>query len=139
MKKRKDTKEVKTGLLRHAAVGAVIGLAVTLLLILVFSLTVSTGLVSQSLQDSLVVFCVVIGTAAGGLYCAGKQGGGVVTAGMLSAVGYIALVLIVTMLVAGRDGQEGILMKVIIAAVAGGTFGGVLRLNRKNQKSRLRK
>ncbi len=139
MKKSKDTKEAKNGLLRHSIIGSIIGLAVTLILMLVFALTISTGLVAQSLQDSLVVFCVVIGAAAGGLYCAGKQGGGVITAGMLSAVGYIVLVLAVTMLVARRDGQEGVLLKVIIASVAGGTFGGALRLNRKNQKSRLRK
>lgn len=139
MKKHKEKREERLGLLRRSIIGAVLGLAVTLMLLPFFALMISTGLVAQSLQDSLTVFCVVLGSAAGGLYCAGRQGGGVVTAGALSAVGYILLVLVVTMLAAKKDGQESILLKVIIAAVAGGSFGGVLRLNRKKYKSRLRK
>ncbi|NLV86960.1 MAG: hypothetical protein GX025_07060 [Clostridiales bacterium] len=82
---------------------------------------------------------VIIGSAAGGLYCAGKQGGGVVTAGAASAGSYILLVLLISLMIAKSGERESMILKVMIATVAGGTFGGVLRLNRKKKKSRLRK
>lgn len=139
MKKSKEKKESKSSLIRHALTGGIFGFLITLVLMPLFALTISRGLVSESLTDSFVVVCVVLGAAGGGVYCAGKQGGGVVTAGAVSAVGYILLVLLITMITAKRGGQEGMLLKVIIASFAGGTFGGVLRLNRKKQKSRLRR
>ncbi len=139
MKSIKEKKKPKSDLFKHAFVGSVMGLLISLAVMPLFALIISTGLVQESLADSFVVISVIIGGAAAGLYCAGKQGRAVVTAGAASAASYILLVLLITMMTAKRSGQESMILKVMIASVAGGTFGGVLRLSRKKKKSRLRK
>ena len=138
MKNVKEKQKPKSALLKHALVGGVLGLLISLAVMPILALTISSGLVAESLTDSFVVISVIIGSAAGGLYCAGKQGGGVVTAGAASAGSYILLVLLISLMTAKSGERGSMILKVMIATVAGGTFGGVLRLNRKKKKSRLK-
>lgn len=126
-------------LIRHAAVGALIGMLVTLLVMLLGSMAMTSKLLPTSIRDLLVLASVIIGTMIGGIYCAKKQGRGVITAGLVTAVVYIILLLLGTMLCVKKGGESSLTLKIIIAAVAGGCFGGVLRLGRKTTKSRLRK
>ena len=62
-----------------------------------------------------------------------------VTAGVVTALAYIALLLLCTMFFRGGDGGPQMIVREMIASVAGGCFGGVLKLHKKTQKSRLRK
>lgn len=140
--KKSSKKERGTGkksLIRHSAIGAFLGLLITMAIILIMALLVMKGALSVSLRDTLILVAVIIGATASGLYCAGRQGGGVVVAGLTAAAAYVILILVGTMLFR-RNGEEAALtMRVIIAAVAGGCFGGVLKLHRKKKKSKLRR
>jgi hypothetical protein len=94
---------------------------------------------SASLKDVAVLVSVLAGTAVGGVYCASRQGGGVITDGLAASGVYAVLVFLGT-LVLRKGGTEGALtVRILIAAVAGGCFGGVLKLNRKKQKRRLKR
>lgn len=126
-------------LIRHSAAGAVIGLLVTMMAILVFAALMLSGTLPETLLDSLVLVSVIMGATIGGVFCAGRQGRGVITAGLSSAVAYVLLALIGTMLFQKNNEEIALTLRVIIAAVAGGCFGGVLKLHRKRKKSRLRK
>jgi len=126
-------------LIRHSAAGAVIGLLVTMMAILGFAALMLSGTLPETLLDSLVLVSVIMGATLGGVFCAGRQGRGVITAGLSSAVAYVLLALIGTMLFQKNNEEIALTLRVIIAAVAGGCFGGVLKLHRKRKKSRLRK
>ena len=130
------------GLIRHSIVGAVLGMLMTLLILFGISILMMTGTLSGAMCDSFIIVSVLLGTTISGVYCAGKQGRGVITAGLLSAVAYIILLLLGTLMFM-KNGNNvesaSITLKEIIAAVAGGCFGGVLRLYKKGKKSRLRK
>lgn len=139
-KTRKKTIQTgKRGLLTNAAKGAALGFGVSLVLLLVVAALMLGGLFSEALADSLVLVCVLVGATAGGLRCAGKQGGGVVVAGLCAAGFYVLFVLMGTLLFKKTGAEEMLTMRVLIASVAGGCFGGVLKLNRKRKKSRLRR
>lgn len=141
MKKRgrNDDRGGEKQLGKNAALGAATGMAGTLLLLLLFAALFAGGKLPAGMLDEFVVLSVLLGTALGAFICAGRQGGGVITAGTVTALAYILLLLICTLLF--RKGGSGpqIILKEMIASVAGGCFGGVLRLHKKTAKSRLRK
>lgn len=141
MKKRKRRSEGRgeSPLWKDAARGAAAGFAATLLLLFIFSVLLAKGKAPADLLDDFVIVSVLLGTALGAFLCAGKRGGGVVTAGTLTALSYILLLLFLTLLFRQEDSGPQMIVKEMIASVAGGCFGGVLRLRRKTPKSHLRK
>ena len=135
----KDREGGRSALIKHSIKGALLGLLVTLAAVFVFAALMLTGAFSEALKDTLILVSVIVGAMAGGLYCAARQGGGVVVAGLVASVAYIILALILTVLFGKGGSEPALTMRVIIAAVAGGCFGGVLKLHRKRKKSRLRR
>ena len=126
-------------MIRHSAVGAILGMLVTMLAVFAFSATMTTELLPVSMSDSFVIVSVIVGTTVGGIYCAKRQGRGVIIAGLASAGMYVILVLIGTLMFMKRGNDPSLTLKVIIASVAGGGFGGTLKLRGKNKKSHLRR
>ena len=124
---------------QEAAVGALFGLAATLILLLVFSALLAKGTIPAAMLDDFVIVSVLIGTALGALICAGKREGGVVTAGALTSLAYILLLIFLTLMFRRNGNGPQMIVREMIASVAGGCFGGVLRLHKKTPKSRVRK
>lgn len=122
-----------------SAKGAAAGLLTTLLLMLAVAWGMASGAVSRNMTDDLIVCCVVAGTTLGGWLCAKKQDRGVVTAGLCASGMYLIPVLVASIFVQGSSSEEGITMKIIIAALLGGAFGGVLRLYKKTKKPKVRR
>lgn len=135
----KDKKESKRHLLILAVKCGIVGMVVSALVLLLVAALMVNGILPQSLMDELVICSVVIGSAAGGTICAKKRGGGVITAGLAAAGVYLTIILIGTIFTA-KSVEEGTLtLKIIVAALAGGCFGGALRLYRRTKKSKYRK
>jgi putative membrane protein (TIGR04086 family) len=126
-------------LAQEATRGAAFAMAVTLALLLLFSALLAKGKAPAALLDDFVLLSVLLGCSCGAYRCAGKQQGGVVTAGVVTALAYIALLLLCTLFFRSEGGGPQMIVREMIASVAGGCFGGVLRLHKKTQKSRLRK
>ncbi len=126
-------------LIKYGLEGVALSMVLTLALLFIVALAVSTGAASEKLADSLMITALILATTAGGVYCASKRGEGVITAGAVCSGLYIIAAIFLGMLLPKQGQDGGMLLRVIIASVAGGTFGGVLKLNRKNKKSRLRK
>lgn len=141
MKKRgrDDVREAEKQLRKNAVLGAVMGMAGTLLLLLLFAALLAGGKLPTGMLDEFVILSVLLGTALGAFICTGKQGGGVITAGAVTALAYILLLLICTLIFRKDGSGPQLILKEMIAAVAGGCFGGVLRLHKKTPKSRLRR
>ena len=110
-----------------------------MLAILIFSALMVSGLLTETLRDSLVLVSVILGSTIGGVFCAGRQGRGVITAGLSSAVAYVLLILIGTLAFKRNSNEISLILRIIIAVIAGGAFGGVLKLHRKSKKSHLRR
>lgn len=136
---RRAEKAGERRLASDALLGAVWGMAGTLLTLLVLAALLAKGKAPAGMLDDFVVLSVLMGTALGAYRCAGRRSSGVVTAGALTALAYILLLLVCTLLFGGKDGGPQMIVKEMIASVAGGCFGGALRLHKKTQKSRLRK
>ena len=126
-------------LIKHSLTGAVIGILITMMAILVFAALMVMGALPESLRDSFILVSVLVGATISGVFCAGRQGKGVVTAGVSSAAAYVLLLLLVTLIFKDNSDEMALTLRIILAVIAGGTFGGVLKLHRKNKKSRLRR
>jgi len=118
---------------------AIMGLALTAILLLGFSLMMLKGAGLQNMAGEYVILSVIIGATFAGLRCAKKRDTGVVTAGFITAVCFILLLLIGSIFTPNSPAGEGILLKNMVAALCGGCFGGTLALYRKNKKSKLRR
>lgn len=129
----------KKSLIRNSAIGAFLGMVITMAMIFVLAALMHSGTLPESLRDTFILVAVILGATVSGLYCAGRQGGGVVVAGLTAAAAYVVLILLGTMLFRKNSDDAALTMRIIIAAVAGGCFGGVLKLHRKSKKSRLRR
>ena len=139
MKKTNEKGIDALALIRHAALGAAWGIALTIVVIFIFAAVLIAGRLPSSLMDPFIIVSVIIGTALSGAYCAKKQGGGVITAGVSTAAVYVLLLLIGSMMFGQNSTEAPLTLELIIAALAGGIFGGVLKLNKKRKKSKLRK
>ena len=136
---KKESGVDKKGLIKRSLTGAIIGLLITMAAIFVFAALMVSGTLPETMKDSFVLVSVLLGATLSGVSCASRQGGGVITAGLSSAAAYVLLVLIGTILFKRNTGEIALTLRIIIAAIAGGAFGGVLKLHRKNKKSRLRR
>ena len=136
--KKESDADVKR-LIKHSMLGAIIGMLVTMAALLIFASLMLTGVLPETLRDSFILVTVILGATLSGVLCAGRQGRGVITAGLSSAAAYVVLVLLGTMLFKKNSDEIALTLRIIIAAVAGGCFGGVLKLHRKKKKSRLRR
>jgi len=134
-----ESKSNSMSLIRHSAVGAVLGMLITMLVVLGFSAAMTAEVLPVSMSDSFIVVSVIVGTTFSGVYCAKRQGRGVITAGLAAAGMYVVLVLLGTLMFMKRGNDPSLTLKVIIASVAGGGFGGVLKLRGKSKRSHLRK
>lgn len=136
---KKETAAGASGLLQNAMKGGVLGLLLTLGLLFVLSALTLAGALPETLRDTFIILAVLLGATLSGLYCAGRQGGGVVVAGLAAAAAYAVLLLLGTMLFRKSGDEPAMTLRLILASVAGGCFGGVLKLNRKHKKSKLRR
>ena len=126
-------------LIKHSLAGAIIGMLITMMAILIFAALMVTGALPESLRDTFILVSALVGATISGVFCAGRQGRGVVTAGLSSAAAYVLLVLLITLIFKDNSNEMALTLRIILAVIAGGTFGGVLKLHRKNKKSRLRR
>ncbi|NCB74299.1 MAG: TIGR04086 family membrane protein [Clostridia bacterium] len=139
MSNKKENSTGRKSLIKHSAVGAALGMLLTLAAILVFSALIVSGVLPATLRDAFILVSVIMGSTLSGLYCAGRESGGVVIAGLSSAAAYIMLILAVTLLFGKNSGETALTFRIIIATVAGASFGAVLKLHRKKKKSKLRR
>ncbi|MFB0920881.1 MAG: TIGR04086 family membrane protein [Oscillospiraceae bacterium] len=137
--RKKERGADKKSLIQYSVKGAFLGLLITMAVIFVMAVLMLSGTLTETLRDTLILVAVILGATVSGLYCAGRQGGGVVVAGLTAAAAYAVMILLGTLLFRKNGNEAMLTMRIIIAAVAGGCFGGVLKLHRKNKKSRLRK
>jgi|GEM_PF-1885381 len=135
--KREDKNAVS--LIENSAVGAIIGLLVTFAALLPVSALMVEKVLPVAMSDAFTLASVIIGTTFGGVHCARRQGRGVIIAGLAASGVYVLLVFLGTLLFMKRGAEAPLTLKIIIAAVAGGCFGGTLKLGRRTKKSRLRR
>ena len=136
---KKDAAKGAKGLMQNAVKGGILGILATLGLLFAVSALTLAGVFPATLGDTFTLIAVILGATLSGLSCAGRQGGGVVVAGLAAAGAYAVLLLVVTILFGKSGNEPAMTLRLILAAVAGGCFGGVLKLNRKHKKSKLRR
>ena len=88
----------KKSLIQYSVKGAFLGMLITMAIIFILAAFMQTGTIPVSLKDTLILVAVILGATISGLYCAGRQGGGVVVAGLTAAAAYVVLILLGTML-----------------------------------------
>lgn len=126
-------------LLKTAAKNALGAIVLTAILLALVTVLIISGVLPSDMADEFVICSVIISTAIAAMRCAKKMGSGVITAGLAVSGIYLAVILAVTIFTPKLVGEGALTLKIIIAAAAGGAFGGATRLYKRTKKSKIRK
>ncbi len=119
-KKRRGTK------LKWYISGPLIGIVVCVLLMLVTALLVEGGTLPPGVLKYLVIACVFLASAAAGTTSALRRGRGALETGLASGGIILFVILIATLIAPGGKIISPMFLKLSVASIAGGAFGGAL-------------
>lgn len=135
-KKRRGTK------LEWYASGPVVGFCVCVVLMLGTSLLVESGTLPSGVLEYLVIACVFLACVVAGMVSAIRRGRGALEAGIASGGILFLVILIATLVAPGGKIMSPMLLKLAIASIAGGAFGGAIcakRSGTSQKRSRRRR
>ena len=119
-KKRRGTK------LRWYISGPLLGVGVCVVMMLVTALLVESGTLPPGVLEYLVIACVFIATTAAGIASAIRRGRGALETGVAAGGIMLLIILLATLIAPGGKIMSPMFLKLAIASIAGGAFGGAL-------------
>lgn len=126
--------------LRWYVFGPMMGLAAFAVFGLGCAMLLERQVFPASTLEILTIACVFAGAAVGGAAAAKRRGGGAIEAGLACGLALAVIVVVIALAAPGEGPVTASCLRFVIAAIAGGGFGGALCLNRgksKRRKSRL--
>ena len=127
-----ERKGKKRSRLRWYIFGPVLGAVVTILLLYLTAMLLERQILPYSLAREFVIACLFLGSAAGGAAAAKRRGSAALPSGLAAGAAIAAAVVILSLMVQGAVSAN--CLRNVIAAVAGGAFGGALCLDRGRGK-----
>ncbi|MCI5753610.1 MAG: TIGR04086 family membrane protein [Clostridiales bacterium] len=125
-------------LLVNAGRGALRAVLLTVCVFLVLSLLMVKEYLPSGLMREYIIAAVFFSALAGGVHAARRQGRGVaVTGAVCGVLFFVPILLLGALNDAGQFG--GYTLRLLLAAVVGGTVGGVLTARAKRPKKLRRK
>lgn len=134
MVKSEENKRV-SGLIFSSAVGAVVGMLITMVMLYVFSILVAAGKLPPTLGESLIIAACFIGVIIGSWLAAKKRGRGALPCALLCGAVWFLLIVVFALFGEGAV-FDTMKLKIGICALAGSAFGSALHVNKAGRKSK---
>ena len=128
-----ERKGKKRSRLRWYVLGPVLGAAASAALLYITAVLLERQILPYSLAGELVIACLFLGSTAGGAGAAKRRGSAPLPSGLTAGAA-----LVVSLMAQGEGAISADCLRHVIAAVAGGAFGGALCLNRGGGKRKKR-
>lgn len=129
---RKDKKNVS--LIKDAAIGTATGLALALVLLLLFSVFIASGKIATGMMGGLSVVSIFVGSLVGALVAVKKHGGKALLVGLCEG----ALLYLVTLVIGAFWPSESLIGAftpfLVVAALLGGALASFLFARPKKVK-----
>ena len=109
------------------------------LLLYLCSLLLAHEVLPFGLMEELVITCVFFAGTAGAAAASGARGQMVMQTGLITGGILAAALVIVSLAVPGQGAFNAQCPRHVIAALAGGAFGGALRIKRVKRKNKKRR
>lgn len=113
---------------------ALLGMAVTLIALLIFAALIAGEKLPESLMKTLTHCAAILGAITTGIVSARTAGERVLVNAVAAGAVYLLMVLVLCAFICD-DGYGKIIIEKTICALFGSAFGGALCVNRKNKKS----
>lgn len=126
------SRAVQSGIWKKVLRAAIIGSAVTVLLLMLCAWAVWRGTVPESVMSDLVLGAAFAGAIASGAAAAGEGRG--LVCGVLGGFGYLAAASVVGFYREQGGYFDTDYIKLAICAFAGGGFGGIISTGKKTKK-----
>lgn len=121
---------------KDCALGALIGIIALGIIMALATFAFEAEVISESLMPEVVIGCTFISATIGGIVSSKRHSRGLSAAGVLQGV-----LLFLPLMIIGSAVCEGAVLgnmtlKILIASIAGGSFGGALCMERGKKKRR---
>lgn len=126
----------RSGGLKWYTMGPLAGAAATALLVFGCALLLEREVFPASTLAVLTLACVFAGSAVGGLVSAKRRGRGALESGGLCGLCLAALIVTAALIAPGSGPAAAACLRFVLAAAAGGLFGGALGMDRGRSKHR---
>jgi|GEM_PF-2447460 len=133
-----ETKKKETGIMFNCVLGAIVGMAATLLLLYAFSILVAEGKLPRETGESLIIVSCFIGVLFGSQIAIKRRGRGALPCAFLCFVIWILLVMSFAIFGEG-DVFNLMKMKVAIGALAGSLLGSAIHVNSTGRRKKGKK
>lgn len=119
---------------------AVMGLAATMVLLVLVAILVSHGAADESAEDAMILVCTLVGGCVSGIAMRLQNGAyGALPMGAVGGGGMALLVALITALRASGAGFDAFSVKLLICGAVGGVIGGVAASGKKRTRKSKRK
>jgi len=125
-----------SGVMVKSVIGGAVSLAASLILLLLFALLLDSELLPESIGEELVITAVFIAAVFGGLLAAKRNALSPMPGGICGGVCFLIIILLITALRPDSQVFSVMTIKLLICALSGGAFGGLLAGKRKFSKKR---
>lgn len=119
-----ERKKIRGTKMRWYVSGPLFGCVIIIILMYVVSLLVEGGTLPCGILDYMVIACVFLGSIVAGVTSAIQRGRGVIETGMAAGGIIFIAILLATLVIPNGKFIPIMLLKLSIAAIAGGAFGG---------------
>lgn len=133
-----ERKGKKRSRLRWYVLGPVLGAVASAVLLYITAVLLERQILPYSVAGELVIACLFLGSTAGGAGAAKRRGSALLPSGLTAGAALAAAVVVVSLMAQGEGAISADCLRHVIAAVAGGAFGGALCLNRGGGKRKKR-
>lgn len=133
-----ERKGKKRSRLKWYAFGPALGAVAAAALLYLTAVLLERQILPYSLSGDFVIACLFFGSTAGGAAAAKRRGSAPLPSGLIAGSALAAAVVVVSLMAQGEGALSADCLRHVIAAVAGGAFGGALCLNRGGGKRKKR-
>lgn len=133
-----ERKGKKRSRLKWYAFGPALGAVAAAALLYLTAVLLERQILPYSLAGDFVIACLLFGSTAGGAAAAKRRGSAPLPSGLIAGSALAAAVVVVSLMAQGEGALSADCLRHVIAAVAGGAFGGALCLNRGGGKRKKR-
>lgn len=133
-----ERKGKKRSRLKWYAFGPALGAVAAAALLYITAVLLERQILPYSLAGDFVIACLFFGSTAGGAAAAKRRGSAPLPSGLIAGSALAAAVVVVSLMAQGEGALSADCLRHVIAAVAGGAFGGALCLNRGGGKRKKR-
>jgi putative membrane protein (TIGR04086 family) len=136
MEKKTSERADISGMVVNSVIGGLAAVLLCIILLLVFAILIAVEAIPEAIEEELIITTAFISATAGAVVTAKRRGSSPLPSGLCGGVCFLIFILLITALKPSSQIFGVMTIKLLICALSGGAFGGLLGSKQKKVKKR---